>query len=717
MSVRQCAIFLRRIAGRFWRGIQSVKEQARVAFMPTYAPAVAETLGRRFQGLDSACLERIQAHSPDHAALVRAQASDFLAHRFDLLGSGPVIVAHGLACGGLESHRYAPGATIVPDRRGLWLTGRINRTNLAEARRVWSLVNPAYQPIDWQLDFKSGYRWRERTWYRAIRFAHQPGVDIKVPWELARMQHLPVLAMAAQYARTGLAEFQAAENYAQEIRNQILDFVATNPPGFGVNWFCAMDVAIRIANMLVARDILQSAGFFFGAEMEAVFAASVRNHARHIAANLEWAPRFRANHYLADIVGLLYCAAYLPRDVESDLWLHFATLELLREIDYQFHPDGSNFEASICYHRLSAELAIWGLALLDGLVPEEIAVLKSPRIWPGRLPPQRALPAVAFYAIPGSQRYGPVPPSCRERIAAMAVFTRALTRPDGLVTQFGDNDSGRFLVLAGVEQQRALGRPDHPAWCLDHSGFTGAADAFLGQPAAAVDAELLVLLAQRRSSDEVVEIAASPVAVGDETVWREMQTLALTCPNGSRHRSEFLASPGLMDGVSLQRFPGMGCYLIKTPRLYLAIRCGEIGLAGLGAHTHCDQLALELMIDGTDRVRDPGSYIYTALSKRRNEYRSVSAHHAPRCETREPANLGLGDFDLRGAAEGECLYFGSRGFVGRHRGYGDWIYRSITLERDRVVVSDFSPADLAVTDPMPTNLAFSPSYGRLAARV
>ncbi|KAF0168484.1 MAG: heparinase II/III family protein [bacterium] len=152
---------------------------------------------------------------------------------------------------------------------------------------------------------------------------------------------------------------------------------------------------------------------------------------------------------------------------------------------------------------------------------------------------------------------------------------------------------------------------------------------------------------------------------------------------------------------------------MRGQRLYLAIRCGEIGLAGLGAHAHCDQLAIELVIDGETRVRDPGTYLYTALPERRNAYRSVAAHHAPRVAGREPADLSRHLFDLRGAAEGQCLYFGPRGFVGRHAGYGPFVYRMIEIADDAVVVHDFADGGLVLTDPTPEPLPFSPAYGRL----
>jgi hypothetical protein len=53
--------------------------------------------------------------------------------------------------------------------------------------------------------------------------------------------------------------------------------------------------------------------------------------------------------------------------------------------------------------------------------------------------------------------------------------------------------------------------------------------------------------------------------------------------------------------------------------------------------------------------------------------------------------------------------------VGRHAGLGGWVYRSIALEADRVVVIDFSPDGVALADPTPQRLPLSQGYGRLSA--
>lgn len=731
------------------RELRHLVERLRDHRRPTFVAAGAGLAAHgRFAFLDGNFVAALSADFPDFPELLRRQAADALEHRFDLLGSGPTVVAHGVPCHGVEGVVYTMSQPVHADRAGNWLTGRINGANLAEAKRQWCQVDAAYVPIDWQLDFKSGYRWREDCWHRDILLAGIAGADVKVPWELARCQHLPALALACHFAAGGYPGFDAAEDYSNELRNQVFDFFATNPPGFGVNWACPMDVAIRAANLLLARDIALAAGVRFDAGFEAAFVAAIRAHGRHVVANLEWAPRHRGNHYLADVAGLAFIAAWLPGDAEVDAWLAFAAQELIAEVDYQFHEDGSNFEASVCYHRLSAEIVLWTAALLAGLPPEKCAVLQRPQRH--RTLPRLRARALPLHALPWGGGESPLPAVCWQRLARMADFTRAMTRPDGLVVQFGDNDSGRFVTLGSGEQLRAGNDPAAAAWSLDHGALLAGIDALLGRapgaghpadPAArilcglagrdagfalAVAAPTIAIVEERSGiSTGTPDRGQAENAAGGHTVvlqndgaWIEACTRRVAA--GSQWTSRFDARVagqhiGLRVGLQCLAFPGIGCYVLRGPRLFLAIRCGEIGLAGLGAHAHCDQLAIELVIDGETRVRDPGTYLYTASPACRNAYRSVSAHHAPRVAGREPADLMRHLFDLRGAAEGQCLYFSERGFVGRHAGYGAWVWRQVVVDDEGVVVHDYCESGdaLTLTDPMPEPLTFSPAYGRL----
>jgi heparinase II/III-like protein len=623
--------------------------------------------------------------------LLVAVAEHYLAHRFDILGTGWVQVRHGMSCRGLAGHRYPPAAPVIADCGGEWLAGRIPSASLGEAQRIWQLVEPGYVPLDWQLDFKSGYRWSSGTWYRDIQYGHLPGVDIKVPWELARMHHLPQLAGVASLGAAGRVKAPAPKACASEFRNQVLDFMATNPPRFGVNWATTMDVAIRVANWLVAYDLFRAGGAAFDREFNAVFARSVLEHSRHIVENLEWAPELRGNHYLADIVGLLFTAAYLPRSPETDAALALAVQELIAETESQFTPDGANFEASTCYHRLSAELVIYATALILGLDSEKLAALQEyeHRRVPST-PPLRPAPT-PLHALPGGGRLTPLPPWFPERVERMAEFTMHITKPNGHVPQIGDNDSGRFLKLFPVLRQTFVVEarrryaslngytelPDDAVYWeedhLDQRHLIAAAAGLIQRPALTAFAGSLAesCLVLNLAGGVAVSSAAAPpspaerVRIGTPAILDAMEKSLSSLGEGC-YRRLYLELPGsrLWDQLRLLAYPDFGVYLARSSRIYLAIRCGPIGQNGAGGHAHNDQLHVELVVDGNEWITDPGTGVYTPLPELRNAYRSTSAHFTPRLTGPEPARLDLGLFRLGGESQATCLYWGPAGFAG-----------------------------------------------------
>ena len=260
-----------------------------------------------------------------------------------------------------------------------------------------------------------------------------------------------------------------------------------------------MEVGIRAANWLVAYDLFQAYGAEFDPDFDAAFRRSIYEHGRHIVGNLEWHPELRTNHYLANVVGLLFIAAYLARTRETDAWLAFSVQELVEEVKHQFYPEGANFEASTCYHRLSAEMVTYATALVLGLPEEKRDALKSynhrmisgfPKLNPAPLP---------HYPFHGTDRMIPFPPWYFERVERMAEFTCDLTKPNGRIAQIGDNDSGRFLkvgtvygVISAKEARERYsnlegyaGLPDHSEYLdedhLDHGSLVAGIEALFGR--------------------------------------------------------------------------------------------------------------------------------------------------------------------------------------------------------------------------------------------
>ena len=258
--------------------------------------------------------------------------------------------------------------------------------------------------IDWHRDFKTGYRWDPRCYFADIPIGSMTGADIKVPWELSRGHQLVVLAQA--WRLTG------DPKYSREAARQFEDWLSANPPSFGVNWTCAMEVAIRAVNWLWALALLGEAEELSDGAFESIL-ASLLAHGRHIDANLEiHSDGTTTNHYLANVVGLAYLGLCLPALREADAWRRFALRAMVSEMEKQVLPDGADYESSIPYHRLVAEMFL-STALL-------------------------------------ARRCGvALPPEFLDRLSRMVEFTIAYTKPNGLAPQIGDGDDGRLHILTG----------------------------------------------------------------------------------------------------------------------------------------------------------------------------------------------------------------------------------------------------------------------------
>lgn len=256
--------------------------------------------------------------------------------------------------------------------------------------------------IDWHRDFKSGERWQPQVLYTDTVIIKGNGSDIKVPWELSRFQHLPTLGKA--YWLTG------DEKYAREFVDEIGDWIESNPPQYGVNWTCSMEVAIRAINWLW--------GFYFFKDSPEIsdeflvkFLRSLLIHGKHIRANLERGWRgVNSNHYLSNIVGLVYLGILFPEFKEAKEWRDFGVKELVKEMGKEVYPDGVDYEGSISYHRLVTELFLSAtlLCLRNGITFPE------------------------WYM---------------QRLEKMIEFVMYYTKPDGTAPQIGDNDDGRLHIL------------------------------------------------------------------------------------------------------------------------------------------------------------------------------------------------------------------------------------------------------------------------------
>ena len=180
-----------------------------------------------------------------------------------------------------------------------------------------------------------------------------------------------------------------------------------------------MEVALRAINLLAAFEV-----FRYSPQMPVKFFLQLlQQHGNYIRRNLEFSYLATSNHYLSDVVGLLWLGLLLPELREANSWRDFGLGQMLREMDKQVLADGVDFEASTGYHRFVTELFLYSFLLCRA---NNVAI--EERYW--------------------------------SRLHQMLSYIRAYLRPDGFAPLIGDTDGGQVLPFV---RRRA----DDHAYLLD----------------------------------------------------------------------------------------------------------------------------------------------------------------------------------------------------------------------------------------------------------
>ncbi|MCL6087383.1 MAG: heparinase II/III family protein [Actinobacteria bacterium] len=524
-------------------------------------------------------------------------------HEFDLLGSGRVKVDYDLKAEGFEGYVYENKLSFNEiDAIKNNLNFKINKTlNFTDDN--FNL----YEPIDWHIDFKSGYRWDNKIWYKKIKYGHLPGVDIKIPWELSRASHFVTLGQA--YWLT------SDEKYTKEFICQILDWIENNYAGFGVNWTCTMDVAIRACNWIIGFSFFRYSPLI-NKEFVSQLAKCLYLHGLHIKNNLEKGIfRIKNNHYVSDITGLLYIGLFFNFTVFGKKWLEFAIKELKKEINTQVYEDGTNFEASTFYHRLSIELFFY---------PVFFTVKNSPKF-----------NGENFVNL-GTEIFGS---AYLAKIKKMFDVMLNLIDLNGHIPQIGDNDNGKLHLFSDSEIKNI-------------KYLIAIKNIFFGN---------IQLNDPKVKEFEFNQSALWLSGKYGKEIWDKLSEISL----------KNLKSVSFNDsGWYLMKNNRKADNVFSD----LMILCGPNGQKNKGGHSHNDKLSISLNINGSSIFTDPGAYIYTPINRLRDEFRSCSSHNTICIDGLEQNRFVTGNpfvmvddakARLNKIIENDNYYF----FSGEHYGY------------------------------------------------
>jgi hypothetical protein len=287
------------------------------------------------------------------------------------------------------------------------------------------------RPACWNRDPKTGHAWPDGFAGR-IDYADlgRPS-DVKLPWEISRMQWL--LPAGQAYLLTG------DERYAAAAKELLEEWIAANRYAQSVNWCVAMEAALRIMSWTWLFQVLSGSASWSDPGFRTRFLTALYLHADFVERNLERGD-VNGNHYTADAAGLVFAGLFFGRGRRSERWSRVGWQILTDELPRQVFADGVDFEASTAYHRLVTELF-----LLPALYRERLGL--------------------------------DVPSSYRDRVIAMARFAATYSRPDGTTPLWGDADDARALPLGGqsLNDHRYLAGLVGASWGIDELSerFTG----------------------------------------------------------------------------------------------------------------------------------------------------------------------------------------------------------------------------------------------------
>lgn len=216
-------------------------------------------------------------------------------------------------------------------------------------------------PPKWNVDFITSFEWEQWPARELVPVVRYNGSDVKVPWEMSRLQFLPVLGKA--YLLTGNASYREAAMLL------FADWCDKNPVGVGVNWTLAMESALRGMSLCFLMSLLQPLQPSEQAWADKL-TQSIWQHLLYTEATLEFSHLIRGNHYLANIVGLYCMASFLEAPgmaVRRKTYL----CRIEQEIFHQVYEDGGDYEASFGYHFFVLQLFTCSFLLMraNGVSP------------------------------------------------------------------------------------------------------------------------------------------------------------------------------------------------------------------------------------------------------------------------------------------------------------------------------------------------------------
>lgn len=290
---------------------------------------------------------------------------------------------------------------------------------------------PFPERVEWFCCFSNGLNW-PNDFYQDLDYSsdRRPG-DIRQTWELNRHQHFVVLGRAYLLTQD--------PRYADTFLAQLMDWLERNPPGYGINWLDAQEVALRSLSWTWAYFCFD--GYpGFTVDMKRQFFAGLHAHADYILWHLSDRP-VTHNHLVTEVCSLAILGLLFPGMRGARKWRDRGLKVFAREVLKQVWDDGLDAELSTNYHCF----------VLDSFI-QLLVVMRANNL--------------------------AVSEPVTGRIEMMVEAAMHMMRPDGSLPLIGDNDNGRAFRLSELNSNNRKGYLAVGAVLFERPDFKSVAGTF-----------------------------------------------------------------------------------------------------------------------------------------------------------------------------------------------------------------------------------------------
>jgi hypothetical protein len=258
--------------------------------------------------------------------------------------------------GSAEARRFT---SVLPPGTADLVPGQARAAIVADASRLlageWEMlgvVRTDMERPDWFSDPVTGRRSAPAAYAFSLDQRDESAVgNVKQVWEVNRLQHLTLLAVA--WYLTG------EDAYARRVADQLDSWWRENPFLSGINWTSGIELGVRLINFAWLRRLLDGwpgvADLF---EHNDLAVRQVRWHQEFLAA-FESRGSSANNHVIAEAAGQLAASCAFPWFAESERWRRDSARLLERELAHNTFPSGINRELASDYHGFVAELGFF----------------------------------------------------------------------------------------------------------------------------------------------------------------------------------------------------------------------------------------------------------------------------------------------------------------------------------------------------------------------